>query len=987
MLTYKEFVNINNPFQEMARGHGNSQQWKLSEPAMWLLSMVKNQGNQKGALQWLINQGLHDAAIGRRHLADMASKAPEVGRPVEDHEIFSKAAHDADPKLKAYYDKVLLRKWEQEYEPKIIPVGSKKGIDVNQINQYLTSVGLPAFKFGGYDGLIEWLEDGDWADKYSDDSMFKNSWDNRKGLDLSNPSHIKDPSTGTEYYSFGSNENPSGKFYPSENNGSYDQALKDTRRLSGDEIARATKDNRMLGQDEIDGLSSSKDAPSLNDKTLNWLSQNSQSDKLTPSVDYELAVRERGGISGGEAEAKIPDDEWDTVKTAIRKGIEIYNHQKEKHFQRSKDKLGIWDEIIKPWSKEEIDSIYNQIVNEKRKTIRDRAYDPINDREVRRVAHDHGKNVGDTGYNHRVVRHPSTFLDLGIKALGIDSSKLKSLRNINYTFNNTPLLVKSAGLKGHQGYYTPILDSKKSADFQNNWFSKPEAYGDQLVRDKYVGGGSAYPSSLIQAVKSSIGKATKMGVPREEAQRIISNDDFISDALMAMSRYFGGWPFKYGDPLSKWTKFSDKLEDNHGKNIYTLFNNIGVSQDVANDYINKLYEYHKTNKPLDFPKEVMDVFLQNGFNWRVNYASNGVAEEIRRKFDQSRKERAGSSTVAGKSGEEIDPLQNVGDRESGGTQIRDLFSSPDELQSRKGRVKKIGDADIQQRVPAIPVAGSTVQPSSTDAPTTPAIPVATPTTPAIKDAFRNSTTSFHKDIASNPAYEQRYQRAKRIFSNIVPDNKPSSYTTRMTAAIRNSLAGVSDIAQARAIIDSFGDQIGQELTNQVKNLNDPASQANSIAVIASIVNSYLNPSSPTGFERLGAQTKSGSYEDAEASLEDYYQSIDKTHQDQIRQKIVDIKRERESHMVPAMPTTGQGQPVTGGVGVNTQQPQAVPQQAYYSSDDDDDAMAAQRQAAQNLRNPEAARRVPYPTSQAEHAMTTFKEWVNWKTLKALKNGS
>lgn len=197
-------------------------QMPLPQAIADLLSVVPSEGkksNYKNALEWIFSKGLYFAAKKRHELAKQASDMEindngrritlkqKLGRPVYDHEVYSPQAWAQIPELKKLFDQTYAAK-PAEYEPQqfLLPSTGDKVLRINmsQVNELLRKMGKQPFQFGGPNGLIEYMENGSWAQPRSAQGPIPHQGPhhNRHGFDLSKPQLSFHPDSGTYMYHF-----------------------------------------------------------------------------------------------------------------------------------------------------------------------------------------------------------------------------------------------------------------------------------------------------------------------------------------------------------------------------------------------------------------------------------------------------------------------------------------------------------------------------------------------------------------------------------------------------------------------------------------------------------------------------------------------------------------------------------------------------------------------------------------------------------------
>lgn len=362
MSLFRHFIRRETPknpsWMEMAMGSA------LKEPTPLVLPIVRNllmhtrgdATSQADVLRWIYREGLSKASQGRKAVADWATdqlreKLRSLGRPVDDEivyipedKIFSRkviptmaARFDHDPKWQSWLMQWLpwimdqaAEKFEQEYEPKFIPIGNKL-INIEKYNNSLPE-GQPKFKFGGTDGLIEKLEDSDWAKKEVGSDPYMTDDPVRHGPDVSNPTWGRDKSEdddetqGSDKYLYRYN-----KWVPPMTNDIYTNIVDDLRKHAADTIsgygAGADDPNFSPEGDDTDLLPWVRHL-----KGKGKLSQlgTSHLGKTSKGKDAKQDVAKLFGYKYGYTKGKYgadwpswPQETYDFLKTLFLKGREI----------------------------------------------------------------------------------------------------------------------------------------------------------------------------------------------------------------------------------------------------------------------------------------------------------------------------------------------------------------------------------------------------------------------------------------------------------------------------------------------------------------------------------------------------------------------------------------------------------------------------------------------------------------------------------------
>lgn len=1050
---YKEFLSQlsgHHPIEEMAFKQSTTQPWKLPPAATWVISFMPDDYSQKHALAWMMNKGLYEAAEKRHLLAQEASKA--LGRQVYDHEVFSPKAHTADPALGKLWETQLKKKWEA-YEPKEIRFSTRDGdrtINIEALNKFIEGQGLPRFTFGGPNGLVEWLEDGagKWANKYTAGSPISGGeHHDRSGLDLSNPEFVRDQKTGKYFYRFGSNEDLSTRFHPPHDMTSLDEALGGMRRVSGDEIQKAIADSgsSSLPRETLAWVSNRKDR--LNrvdsgdalatrvkgaagggvkevripddewDKVVAILKKGIHdfNDKKAAKMKQVRAGGKNNEVDKGfmdevtqkwsEAEmqqmlASLLDPEKKIVKEKVddplwkrvvinrasaagkRPGDPGFNHRNYRH---SKIFMDLGMEGMPPEERP------RKSVSTINYTFPDvTPHDYVMEPEFKNVAVDLQKDILDQGYqmdSDKDLEKDNTIVFR--KGLG-DYIIADKGPNGNWTIRNVvgskqygkekkwqgaPLVVNSHDFRSHDKFSAPV-DKEKAKAIQDNWYKNPSNFADEMITSD----GAWAPKSLFDAVKV----ARSMDF---EAFKNTKPSEIIGAGQIAMSQLYGSWPFVYGDPKGIWTK---KLPETDERSIYSLLGKAGVSKQEAMQYVDELYKAKEENREPNFPPNVKQAFLQNGYNWRVYQAAASMSKHLFNDRNVGWKEKSGI-TSKGKEGDEQSIMGNIGDKNSGQAQTSDLRDIKQGFQG--GKISKLDASSHElQKTPAISTAQTVV---ANDAANT------------TKSTFRNATTKAFPDYVKDGQashYEQRYKlmsgklqkiNARQASNEDDVLSAAHEFATNVGETLEDNTSsgfGVSQTPpQVRGVLDATGDFLAQKV---VDILSRPEKSDSDVATVSAIIHQFFT--GPQSLQAISSKFHAGDYAAQTEEIGRYIKGSDSHFFDDLTKNWMPLtKHFAGSQQQPAVPATG----APGTQQQPTGQPQQPAQQmSYYYDPDDDEAqpplqlpntgVAQQQQTAVASRNPLAAFRKPLPPTKAEHVnrMPTFKEWTNWKTVKALRRG-
>jgi hypothetical protein len=232
MKRFLDFINIGKrPFLEAAGDKSRDVNMPIPPMVMGLLRNIPashDRSTYASALKWVFGDGLYHASVMRKRLtaqANQALKEQLKGTQIAEHEMYSKEAH-------AYYDQqgVPLRQFYMDtyvanpeaYEPPFMDLSAVSGgnqvkINISKLNAYLKKERERPFRFGGYNGLIEYIESGKdrkgnvWAQRQYPKSRFSKPHEDRTGLDVSGAQRVEDEDGNTQYQFADFNPNKTGR--------------------------------------------------------------------------------------------------------------------------------------------------------------------------------------------------------------------------------------------------------------------------------------------------------------------------------------------------------------------------------------------------------------------------------------------------------------------------------------------------------------------------------------------------------------------------------------------------------------------------------------------------------------------------------------------------------------------------------------------------------------------------------------------------------
>jgi hypothetical protein len=972
----------------------------LPQEAANILSFMPNDSAQKAALVWMLTKGLHDAAAGRHELAKLAGQ--RLGRHVYDHEIFSSAAHQADPKLGDLYQKELLPLWQEKLEPRHIPVthGTKElHIDLQDLNKLLQANGLEPFTFGGHNGMIEHIEDGDWAPPFAVHSPIPGDHHLRNGIDLSNPEKMYDERTGKHFYRFGSQKDPSDRFTPPSEPASYDAKIQTMRQLSAVEIEKILK--------------GAAHSTKINPKTFQWLTSNQHRmdaktvgdgtkwDKVTGTdvdkVTNSTALSSMGfpNKGGGEdwVEAESPEEK-EALKHIVYNGMKAINDKKRDLWKKSNrttyhgyDPTGEKE----PWDENDMQKMLSDIFNHPRRPSDLSIYRKADDPLVVRLVKNFYANKTVTGpkTNERNYRATKEFLDYGIPVTPADKipnrlvqAVYRYMKDVPYgEFMKEPVYgQKSVDLEKDilsQGYKpTGDMNNASSMRFQrgagdyiiadksgdNQWQIRTVVSHNPVDKEKWQGApllvrggrfglGDRLSVPVAPEVRQSIQKdmqrnphkfgdtdaggglltsvkeGAKAGVAlafkflqvsnKFDRQAIASRhkpENYYGAAWEALANVMGSFMYKYGDPLNHWSREPRAADDQ--KSIYSILAKHGVEdKNAADQYVKKFYELIRQKKEPevgpDFPPNVMQAFLENGYNWRVNYMANKVSQAVAQAVATDAKNKSNQETV-GKGGDTMDRMAQTTASDND-ARISQVMDNPG-----KGKIyKKTGDQDAFQKVQAF-------DPN--------AVELKLPERQKISAPFVN-----HRS-ATNPQYFQGDAWYKKRYDFTLRKLNAAGFTDPVQAiegAISANFDGSLNGERGAGAVDAIGDYIAEFFNNSLHHkMTDQE-----LDQIAHIFHDFLVvPTAPHNLRTLASQFGA----DIDGPLQKLSSAMPKSLKDRILERF----SQRKSQQTTATPVAAPAQ--------QPQQPQqpTAPMSRYSSDDDDFDAMPSVQFSGQTYSSPQ-----------------------------------
>jgi hypothetical protein len=222
MLSYAEFV-ANKLFLEAPGDKTRGGNMPMPPMVMGVLRNIPSANDRAtyaSVLRWIFTAGLFEASIKREELKKLANQDPSLqGTQFQDFEMYSKEAHAFYEKqgipLGAFYQREYAdqpEKWEPaEMNLSNTSGGAQITINIAQLNQYLQAEGLHLFRYGGTDGLIEFIESGkddqgqEWAERKFSKSRFSKDGDpshmDRTGYDVTGAQQHEDDN-GEDSYTF-----------------------------------------------------------------------------------------------------------------------------------------------------------------------------------------------------------------------------------------------------------------------------------------------------------------------------------------------------------------------------------------------------------------------------------------------------------------------------------------------------------------------------------------------------------------------------------------------------------------------------------------------------------------------------------------------------------------------------------------------------------------------------------------------------------------
>ena len=264
MLSYIDFViTSKRPYLEAEGDKSGARSMPIPPMVMGVLRnapVAHDSVHYVAILRWIYGEGLYYASAKRKRLTDLANKelagVLPKGVKLREFDMYSKESHQHYGKpLIDFYNKYYVEHPEN-YEPPFIDLSSVSGgntikLNIAKLNKQIEAEGTPIFRYGGEEGLIEFIESGrddkgnQWAErKYPKSRFSSNPHEDRIGLSVSNPNvHLDE--NGDNTYTFSD-------FNPNKTNRWWNRLATGIIKY-GDQQVRKEKMNierRKLGQPE-----------------------------------------------------------------------------------------------------------------------------------------------------------------------------------------------------------------------------------------------------------------------------------------------------------------------------------------------------------------------------------------------------------------------------------------------------------------------------------------------------------------------------------------------------------------------------------------------------------------------------------------------------------------------------------------------------------------------------------------------------------------
>jgi hypothetical protein len=434
MKTFRDFFN------EMSLRHSIVEPHPMPQSAANVLSFMPNDSAQKAALVWMLNKGIYDATRGRHKLAEIASK--KLGRHVDDLEIFSQAAHQADPQLANLYNTELKPLWDSQLEPKKIPIldgDDETYVNLGDLNKTLQTAGKSPFSFGGYNGLLEFLENGKWSKPIALHTPTKGKdYHLRHGLDLSNPEFLHDKTTGKYFYRFGSQTDPEDRYMPPHDPSSYGSFLDNMHIMSSREIQKVLNNKESNVSPEFQQWIQNN-----RDKIINREIANAN-DSSTSTAKTNMNFATRGTGRAAYIDAANQND-FDNLQKIVLLGIQEVNKDKKQAYKGGSRKTATGYDSnpeFAPWTEEHIQKMMKEIFHHgKGLKVAWKATDPL----VKELVHgfyrqQHGRGWKQGDMNDRNYRLVKQFIDKGLPLFKQQSNDVPEdlIKTIRYYSKDVP---------------------------------------------------------------------------------------------------------------------------------------------------------------------------------------------------------------------------------------------------------------------------------------------------------------------------------------------------------------------------------------------------------------------------------------------------------------------------------------------------------------------------------------------------------------------
>lgn len=209
--SFRDFLKSDPVLPEMAMGLSRPQlEFEISWPLAYTLNLITGHALRARALIWFTGEGLLEASMGREKLREIVNQQlnakgnilslpqtpkniqpsgkvvgmanevradhvyntfgedPDDDGEVQSGDLFSPEAYQRRPELASLKidGKSIPEYYEEHFEPKVMVLeyapGKYKRFNLSALREAVENMGLPSFRYGGFDGYLQYMEKGDY---------------------------------------------------------------------------------------------------------------------------------------------------------------------------------------------------------------------------------------------------------------------------------------------------------------------------------------------------------------------------------------------------------------------------------------------------------------------------------------------------------------------------------------------------------------------------------------------------------------------------------------------------------------------------------------------------------------------------------------------------------------------------------------------------------------------------------------------------------